>query len=84
MLCKFILSQNLDYNGLTEHNLDTLCGNVTRTIHDTVQHHFEHSKVTMASLCIPVQNYSKLGGMMSLIQGDMVGLIIDTSSDDYG
>eukprot|EP00957_Ditylum_brightwellii_P165445 12595936-Ditylum_brightwellii.AAC.1 len=53
-------------------------------IHDTIQHHFEHSKVIMASLCIPVQNYFKPGGTMSLIQGDMVGHIIGTSGNDYG
>eukprot|EP00957_Ditylum_brightwellii_P165517 12601102-Ditylum_brightwellii.AAC.1 len=38
----------------------------------------------MASSYIPVQNYFKQGGMISLIQGDMVGRIIYTSSDDYG
>eukprot|EP00957_Ditylum_brightwellii_P184195 14029905-Ditylum_brightwellii.AAC.1 len=49
-----------------------------------VQHHFEHNKVTMASLCTPVQNYFELEGTMSLIQRDMVGCIIDTGDDDYG
>eukprot|EP00957_Ditylum_brightwellii_P185360 14114199-Ditylum_brightwellii.AAC.1 len=67
-----------------EHSLDTLCGNIPRTIHDTVQHHFEHSKVTMASSCIHVQNHFKPGGTMSMIQGDMVGCIIDTGGDEYG
>eukprot|EP00957_Ditylum_brightwellii_P126416 9636703-Ditylum_brightwellii.AAC.1 len=46
--------------------------------------HFTHSKVTLASSCISVKNYFKPGGTMSLIQGNMVGCIIESSSDEYG
>eukprot|EP00957_Ditylum_brightwellii_P022838 1723025-Ditylum_brightwellii.AAC.1 len=67
-----------------EHNLDTMCGNVTKTIHDTVKTPFHHSKVIMASLCILVKNYYKLGGTLSVIQVDMVGRIIESGNDEYG
>eukprot|EP00957_Ditylum_brightwellii_P104639 7973971-Ditylum_brightwellii.AAC.1 len=46
--------------------------------------HFTHSKVTLASSCILVRNYFKPGGMMSVIQSDMVGRVIKSGSNEYG
>eukprot|EP00957_Ditylum_brightwellii_P083730 6363987-Ditylum_brightwellii.AAC.1 len=49
-----------------------------------MQKHLTCNKVTLASSCIPVRNYFKPGGMMSSIQGDMVGGVIKSGSDEYG
>eukprot|EP00957_Ditylum_brightwellii_P174020 13249301-Ditylum_brightwellii.AAC.1 len=84
LMCEFILSQDSDYNGFMEHNLDTLCGKVTRIIHETVRKHFTHSKVTLASSYTPAKNYFKPGGTISLIQGIMVDCIIESGSNEYG
>eukprot|EP00957_Ditylum_brightwellii_P190511 14501359-Ditylum_brightwellii.AAC.1 len=46
--------------------------------------HFIHTKVTLVSSCVPARNYFKPGVMMSLIQGDMVGRVIKSGSDEYG
>eukprot|EP00957_Ditylum_brightwellii_P041724 3159947-Ditylum_brightwellii.AAC.1 len=46
--------------------------------------HFTHSKVTLASSCAPVRNYFKPGGTMSLIQGNMVGHVIESGSNECG
>eukprot|EP00957_Ditylum_brightwellii_P181654 13837601-Ditylum_brightwellii.AAC.1 len=67
-----------------EINLDTMCQNITRIIQDTARKHFSHSKITTASLCIPVKHFFDLGGTLSIIQGDVVGRIIDSGSDEYG
>eukprot|EP00957_Ditylum_brightwellii_P145102 11051705-Ditylum_brightwellii.AAC.1 len=48
-----------------------------------MQKYFTHSKVTLVSSCIPVRNYFKPGGMMSLIQGKMVGHVIKSGSNEY-
>eukprot|EP00957_Ditylum_brightwellii_P018892 1420816-Ditylum_brightwellii.AAC.1 len=45
--------------------------------------HFIHSKVTLASSCIAVRNYFKPGRTMSLIQGNMVGHVIESGSNEY-
>eukprot|EP00957_Ditylum_brightwellii_P116955 8921220-Ditylum_brightwellii.AAC.1 len=50
-----IYTQNSNYNGFMEHNLDTLCGKITRTIHETMRKHFTHSKVTLASSYVSVR-----------------------------
>eukprot|EP00957_Ditylum_brightwellii_P132466 10101794-Ditylum_brightwellii.AAC.1 len=49
-----------------------------------MQKHFTYSKVTLASSCVPVRNYFKPGGMMSLIQSDMVGSVIKSGSNEHG
>eukprot|EP00957_Ditylum_brightwellii_P051811 3929078-Ditylum_brightwellii.AAC.1 len=70
LLCEYIIEQNnTDYMGFMEINLDTMCGNLTRMIHDTVKKYFSHSKITTASSCIPVNHFFKPGGTMSIIQG---------------
>eukprot|EP00957_Ditylum_brightwellii_P094774 7217274-Ditylum_brightwellii.AAC.1 len=84
LMCESICTQNSDYNGFMEHNLDTSCGKVTQTVHETMRKHFTHSKVTLTSSCVLVKNYFKPGGMMSLIQGNMVGHVIKSGSDEYG
>eukprot|EP00957_Ditylum_brightwellii_P026262 1986676-Ditylum_brightwellii.AAC.1 len=48
-----------------------------------MQKHFARSKVTLASSCVPVRNYLKPGGMMSLIQGNLVGCVIESGSNEY-
>eukprot|EP00957_Ditylum_brightwellii_P042816 3241438-Ditylum_brightwellii.AAC.1 len=49
-----------------------------------MQKHFTHSKVTLASPYVPVRNYFKPGGTMSLIQDNMVGHVIKSGSNEYG
>eukprot|EP00957_Ditylum_brightwellii_P042817 3241439-Ditylum_brightwellii.AAC.1 len=48
-----------------------------------MQKHFTHSKVTLASSFVPLSNYFKPGGMMSLIQGGIVGCVVKSGSNEY-
>eukprot|EP00957_Ditylum_brightwellii_P163975 12484802-Ditylum_brightwellii.AAC.1 len=68
MLCKESMANVTDYMGYMETNLDTLCGSVTKVIHEKARKVFNQYKIVSASLSIPVENYYKPGGTMSIIQ----------------
>eukprot|EP00957_Ditylum_brightwellii_P133189 10154931-Ditylum_brightwellii.AAC.1 len=68
MLCKESMVNGTDYMGYMETNLDTLCGSITKVIHDNTRKVFNQCRIALASLSIPIENYYKPGGTMSIIQ----------------
>eukprot|EP00957_Ditylum_brightwellii_P036822 2788658-Ditylum_brightwellii.AAC.1 len=62
------MANGTDYMGYMETNLDTLCGSVTKVIHENARKVFNQCKIISASSIIPVENYYKPGGTMSIIQ----------------
>eukprot|EP00957_Ditylum_brightwellii_P155932 11869613-Ditylum_brightwellii.AAC.1 len=83
-LCEFMNGNNTDYMGFMEINLDTLCGQVSKGVRDTVNSNSDHSRVTMASSIIPTTNDYKPDGTMNIVQGDIVGQIIESGQDEMG
>eukprot|EP00957_Ditylum_brightwellii_P088121 6712542-Ditylum_brightwellii.AAC.1 len=65
------MANGTDYMGYIETNLDTLCGSVIKAIHDNTRKVFNQCKIVSASLSIPIENYYKPGGTMSIIQGNL-------------
>eukprot|EP00957_Ditylum_brightwellii_P185367 14114741-Ditylum_brightwellii.AAC.1 len=62
------MANGTDYMGCMETNFDTLCGSVTKVIHENARKVFNQCKIASASSRIPVENYYKPGGTMSIIQ----------------
>eukprot|EP00957_Ditylum_brightwellii_P077242 5869585-Ditylum_brightwellii.AAC.1 len=71
MVCKESMANRTDYMGYIETNLKTMCGFVTKAIHENARKVFNQCKIVSASSSIPVENYYKPGGTMSMIQGNL-------------
>eukprot|EP00957_Ditylum_brightwellii_P064981 4929347-Ditylum_brightwellii.AAC.1 len=84
LLCETMLKYGTDHFGLLETTLDTMCHEVWERICDESKKRLQISNVNMASLWIPVQNFYKPGGVMSLAQGDIIGRKISDGSDPLG
>ena len=84
ILCNTMLENGIDHMGLMEVNLDTMCGSVTKLLNDASRKIFNHSELNSASSCIPVKEYYKPGGTISMTQGDLTGHIIEKGADKYG
>eukprot|EP00957_Ditylum_brightwellii_P163989 12486027-Ditylum_brightwellii.AAC.1 len=65
------MANGTDYMGYMEMNLDTMCRSVTKTIHENARKVFNQCKIVSGSSSIPVKNYYKPGGTMSIIQGNL-------------
>eukprot|EP00957_Ditylum_brightwellii_P195518 14897597-Ditylum_brightwellii.AAC.1 len=76
--------QNTDHMGFMEINLDTRCRNMTWIICNTTCSHLSHCKFNTASSYTLVKHFFKPGGTMSITQGDIVGRIFESGSDEYG
>eukprot|EP00957_Ditylum_brightwellii_P128852 9829427-Ditylum_brightwellii.AAC.1 len=76
--------QNTDYMGFMAIHLDKWCRTVTRIICGTTHSNLSHCKVNTASSCTPVKHFFKSGGTMSITQGDIVSMIIESGSDEHG
>ena len=83
MLCNTVLENDIYHMGLMEVNLDTMCGSVNKLLKDVSQKKFTHSQLNSASSCIPVKEYYKPGGTISMTQGDLTGCIIGKGADKY-
>eukprot|EP00957_Ditylum_brightwellii_P164586 12530653-Ditylum_brightwellii.AAC.1 len=67
-----------------EVNLDAMCGSVTKCLDDVSRKIFTHSQLNSTSSCIPVKEYYKLGGAISMTHGNLIGCIIEKGADKYG
>ena len=73
-----------NHMGFMEVNLDTICGSVTKILHNVSQKQFTHSQINSASSSIPVKDFYKPGGTMNVTQGNLVERIMDRGTDKYG
>eukprot|EP00957_Ditylum_brightwellii_P176644 13454359-Ditylum_brightwellii.AAC.1 len=71
MLCKETMANGTNYMGYIEINIDTLCGSVTKAIHNNTRKVFNQCKIVSVSSSIPIENYYKPGGTMGIIQGNL-------------
>eukprot|EP00957_Ditylum_brightwellii_P127922 9755447-Ditylum_brightwellii.AAC.1 len=84
MLCKESMANGTDCMGYMETNLGMMCKSVTKAIHKNPRKVFNQCKIVSASLSIPVKNYYKPGGTMSIIQGNLTAWVVEQESDQYG
>eukprot|EP00957_Ditylum_brightwellii_P098143 7477654-Ditylum_brightwellii.AAC.1 len=81
MMCKESMANGTDYMGYMETNLDTLCGFVTKVIHNNARKVFNQRKIVSASSSIPVEHYYKSEETMSIIQGNLTAQVVEQESD---
>eukprot|EP00957_Ditylum_brightwellii_P132058 10068685-Ditylum_brightwellii.AAC.1 len=79
-----MLENGIDHMGLMEVNLDTMCGSVAKLLNEVSRKIFTHSQINCASSSIPVKEYYKPGGTLSMTQGNLTGQIIEKGADKYG
>eukprot|EP00957_Ditylum_brightwellii_P111166 8476402-Ditylum_brightwellii.AAC.1 len=75
------MANRTDYMGYMETNLNTLCGSVTKIIHENTKKVFNQCKIVLAHSSIPVKSYYKPGGTMSIIQGNLIARVVEQESD---
>eukprot|EP00957_Ditylum_brightwellii_P112684 8589652-Ditylum_brightwellii.AAC.1 len=75
------MANGTKYMGYMEMNLDTLCRSITKVIHDNTRKVFNQCKIVSASSIIPVENYYKPGGTMSIVQGNLTAQVVEQESD---
>eukprot|EP00957_Ditylum_brightwellii_P058103 4406313-Ditylum_brightwellii.AAC.1 len=78
------MANGTNYMGYMETNLDTLCGSITKVTHKNARKVFNQCKIVSASLSIPVENYYKPRGAISIIQGNLTVQVVEQESDRYG
>eukprot|EP00957_Ditylum_brightwellii_P200518 15286414-Ditylum_brightwellii.AAC.1 len=81
MLCKKSMANGTDYMGYTKKNLDTMCGSITKVIHNNARKVFNQCKTVSGSSSIPVENYYKSGETMSIIQGNLTAQGVEQELD---
>eukprot|EP00957_Ditylum_brightwellii_P032937 2497629-Ditylum_brightwellii.AAC.1 len=67
-----------------EDNLDTMYGSVTKFLNEVSHKIFNHSKINSARFSIPVKEYYKSGGTLSMAQGNVTGQVIKKGMNKYG
>eukprot|EP00957_Ditylum_brightwellii_P141723 10797860-Ditylum_brightwellii.AAC.1 len=77
------MANGTDYMGYMETNLNTMCRSITKTICENARKVFNQCKIVSANLSIPVENYYKPGGTMSIIQGNLTARVVEQESDQY-
>eukprot|EP00957_Ditylum_brightwellii_P096404 7341511-Ditylum_brightwellii.AAC.1 len=75
------MANRTDYMGYMETNLNMVYGSVTKTIHENARKVFNQCKKVSASSSIPVKNYYKPRGIMSIIQGNLTARVVEQESD---
>eukprot|EP00957_Ditylum_brightwellii_P209804 15363321-Ditylum_brightwellii.AAC.1 len=67
-----MIENGIDHMGLMEVKLDAMCGSVTKLLNKVSLKQFTHSQINCASSSIPMKDYYKLGGTLSMAQGNLV------------
>eukprot|EP00957_Ditylum_brightwellii_P056056 4248196-Ditylum_brightwellii.AAC.1 len=79
-----MLEYNTEYFGFIEITLDTMSHKVRKQIQDETKKRLKVSSINLANSYFLEQNFYKLGGVMSLTQGDIVGRKIMERSKSMG
>jgi hypothetical protein len=72
MFCETMLEYNMDYMGLIEINLDTTNHEVQKQITEETKKRINQISVQLTSSNIPMENFYKPGGVLSICQGDFL------------
>eukprot|EP00957_Ditylum_brightwellii_P001768 136033-Ditylum_brightwellii.AAC.1 len=74
------MANGTNYMGYMETNLDTVCGSITKVIHDNTRKVLNQCKIVSATSSISVENYYKPRGTMSIIQGNLTAQVVEQES----
>jgi hypothetical protein len=83
-VCARVLEGNIDIIGIAETKLDTKMACVIHTCHQSVRHHFDNSKLIMASSTRSYGSTYKPGGTLQLSRGSITGQVVASGTDDRG
>eukprot|EP00957_Ditylum_brightwellii_P108988 8314047-Ditylum_brightwellii.AAC.1 len=79
-----MLEYNMDYMGLIEINLDTTNHEVKKRIIKDTKKRIKKSSIQATSSNIPMENFYKPGGVLSICQGDFLTRKITKGKDHMG
>jgi exonuclease III len=83
-VCARVLEGNIDIIGIAETKLDTNMACVIHTCHQSVQRHFDNSKLIMASSTRSYGSTYKVGGTLQLSRGSITGRVVASGTDGMG
>eukprot|EP00957_Ditylum_brightwellii_P164601 12532637-Ditylum_brightwellii.AAC.1 len=79
-----MLEYNMDYMGLIEINLDTMNHEVQKRITEETKKRINQISVQLTSSIIPMENFYKPSGVLSICQGDFLTQKITEGKDYMG
>eukprot|EP00957_Ditylum_brightwellii_P109448 8347762-Ditylum_brightwellii.AAC.1 len=79
-----MLEYNMGYMGLIEINLDTMNHDVQKRITEETKKRINQISVQLTSSNIPMENFYKPDGVLSICQGDFLSQKITESKDSMG
>ena len=83
-VCATVRTTDIDIIGLSEHNTDTAQYYVRQTFRDTIQKHFESSRMYFSTSPIKFKSTFKPGGTAIIAQGSITGKIMNHHNDHLG
>ena len=84
IICEDTKKRDIDFTGLPETKLDTIPPEVKNILHNQSRKAFKHKILQATSALVVAETFHKPGGVLSLVQGPLVGWKISSSSDELG
>jgi hypothetical protein len=79
-----VVFHQIDIIGIAETKLDTKMPCVVQTCHQSARHHFDNSKLIMASSTRSYGSTYKQGGTLQLSRGSITGRVVASGIHDMG